>query len=281
MAGGDGERAAEAREADGGRVDREHGGARCDRARCRLDALAGQPRHRGALVERDAAVEQARAQPEREPGRLHGRRRAQRQSAAEDGGDADVVDGPGVQQLSLVHAGGGERVRERAPGIVLGGRRRDLELARRREPGVHALGLAPAPDRADRVGRDAADLERALAPEPPLEIGEAVPERADEAAVPPARPVAANVRLDDRHRGARLGEVPRRPEAEVAAADDRDVRARSRPASGGLGSTGPASSSHHPWRVCRTGRSYVCPAARREAERLTFHPELRQKEDRR
>src|SRR5581483_6959821 len=80
-------------------------------------------------------------------------------------------------------------------------------------------------DGVEHARRGARDRERALVAEPSAQPAERRPERLEEAAVAPARAEAAELRLDEGHleRRAPLLQRQRRPQARVAAADDRHV----------------------------------------------------------
>ena len=95
-------------------------------------------------------------------------------------------------------------------------------------PGVDALGFAPGADSVHRPLGGPAHVERRRVAHAVAQDRQIVPERRDEAAVPPARPVAGEPCLehDDVEPGLELLQPPGRPEPQVAASDDDDVCSR-------------------------------------------------------
>ena len=97
--------------------------------------------------------------------------------------------------------------------------RRDLQRAARPVARVDSLLGAERADPVDGALGGAAHLDRAGVTDAVAQDRQVVPERRDEAAVPPARPVSreAGLEHDDVEPGLERLQLPRRPEAEVAA----------------------------------------------------------------
>ena len=121
-------------------------------ARCRSSSDEAVTVRRGglgarALEDPNAPLQQLRSKSEREPRRMHGGRARDRRPRRETGASRSE---PGPRPRS---AGGTPRARPAprrrrrlAPGVVVGGGRRDLEVSGPAIPGVDALLLAPSPD---------------------------------------------------------------------------------------------------------------------------------------
>ena len=112
-----------------------------------------------------------------------------------------------------------------APGVVVGGGGRDLEVSGPAKPGVDALLLAPPADARHRLAGGARDLERGRVAESSPKGRKAEPHLVHEAAVTPARPRPAALGLDqhDPRLRLQLRHEPCGPHARVAAPDDRHV----------------------------------------------------------
>ena len=113
-------------------------------------------------------------------------------------------------------------------GGVLRGRRRDHQHAGFAQPHVLVARSGKRPhSRHDRLTRPA-QTHGFLVAEQRQERRERCPVPVQEAAVASARPVAADLGLEERHpqAGGALAQRERGPEARVPAADDRDVRRR-------------------------------------------------------
>ena len=204
--------------------------------------------HRRGLVDLDPGGEQALAQAERQPRRLHGRRargrRRRRGRPARSSGPATSLGAERCDRLRRAELAAG--LERRRPGAVVGRRGRDLQVAGAPEPGVDA----PAASQNSPIPCDRARRRRGRPPAPPPSPQRSrmrrqrEPHRVAEAAVAPARPVAAAVGLeqDDPRLGLQRLRVPGRPEAGEAAADDEHVGLSS-PARTGAGATSPASAS--------------------------------------
>ncbi len=108
--------------------------------------------------------------------------------------------------------------------VILGGARRNSQVAHRRVPGVDAVSFAPRADLVDRT-RCHLDGATALVAEPGREQPGLVVERVEEPAVATARAAAAHVLLEqhDVEVGLALFEEERAPHPRVAAADHDDV----------------------------------------------------------
>ena len=171
--------------------------------------------------------EQPLAQPEGEPRGMDVRPVRAVHAAAEHRG---VAARAGLLGRQRDHRARRRRPPPSAPSCA--GARRDDQLAAAAVPGVDALRLAPRADRVHRVARRRAHSSRA---------GRAVVGRAVSAARQPqrarrSRRCARSVRARSasasstttRASGSRLQQLPRRPHAGVAAADDHDVRACAR-----------------------------------------------------
>ena len=151
-----------------------------------------------------------------------------RRARAARGGSAASRSGRAPSSASSATTSSGRDRRRRVEDLVdhrvLRLARRGLDEAGLPEPGVDALGLAPGADRAHAVRRRLAGGQRALVAEPLAQRRQVRPQRLAEPAVAAARAVAADVGLEQHHARAALEQVPRRPHAGVAAADDHDVR---------------------------------------------------------
>ena len=224
---------------DVARGDRQAVAQRLDRARRGVDGQDGRRRAHAAAVrphldaarrrlerprlrpleELRAAGEQPLAQAEGEPRGMHVRRVRAEHAAAEHRGGAACA---GLLGRLRDH-----RLAVGRLGLhdVLRRRRRDDELAAAPVVGVDALGLAPRADRIDGLARRAHPGVAGLAVIGAQRVRAEV-HRRDEAAVTAARPVPAAPALEQDHLRVRVGlqQVPRRPHAGVAAADDHDVR---------------------------------------------------------
>ena len=175
-----------------------------------------------ALVDRHAGGPHPRPQAERQPRGLDRRVVGHEQAAAEA---RRVAAGAHAGLVELAHAaarGDGEDVVDHG---VVGGRRRGHHVAGAGEPGVDVLLGAPGADRLHALGRGATDVQRALATEALDQRRQMRPQRLAEAAVAPARAVAAQLGLEQHDRRAAQLQLPRRPQPRVAAADDDDVSA--------------------------------------------------------
>src|SRR6187549_1504917 len=106
--------------------------------------------------------------------------------------------------------------------------RRHDERRRRAVPGVHAFPLAPVADPVHAALGRPDHVECPIVTDPVAENGHVVPERRDEAAVAPARPVPRKARVQHEHVASRLDrlQLPGGPEPEVPAADHDHVRGR-------------------------------------------------------
>ena len=108
----------------------------------------------------------------------------------------------------------------------MGGGGRDLEVAGAAEPGIDLLRLAEVLDPVDRVDGGAGDRQRALGAPALAHARQREPHHVAEAAVAPARPLAAALgclEQDDPRLGLELLQVPGGPHPRVAAADHDDV----------------------------------------------------------
>ena len=163
--------------------------------------LVAPPAHgadRGPLVDLDPALAQPVGEPAREPRRLHGRRPAVERAAAKDrrvaaaphlGRASSATQASGLAELA---AGAGGRL----PGAVPGGGGRDLQVAGLAVPGVDALLAQKSPiSTTERCAARATSIAGRVA-EPLAQRRQAEPEPVDEAAVAPARPLAAAVGLE-------------------------------------------------------------------------------------
>ena len=211
---------------------RQHGGAGADRAGGGAGLDPPGPSRSEATGEDSQTstplAQQPLAEAERQPGRLHRRRAGVEGAAAEGrrgaaGGDLgrrerlDRVDGAEL-------AAGRQRL---GPDPVVGGRGGDLEVAGAAEPGVDSLALAELPDLGDRVLGGAGDGQRRLVPPALPHVRQREPHHVGEAAVAPARPAPAAVRLEQDHAGLGLErlDLPGRPHPREAAADHDHVGA--------------------------------------------------------
>ena len=197
---------------------------------------------------RTPARDHRRAEAERQPRRVDGRRGAQDRPAEEPGvaARAKLV---GRERADLLRRAELDAGLDRLVGrSELRLARGDVERRRGAVPGVDALALAPLADPAHAALGGAHDLERALVADAVAEDRQVVPERRDEAAVPPARPVAREARPRARRRRAsgssgfscHAVQSPRYPPPTTT------TSAVVSPSSGAVASTGPASSSHQP-----------------------------------
>ena len=174
----------------------------------------------------DARLDHLRAETEREERRLHVRRGRQEQSAEEDGGSAACRDLVLRQRLGF----GGmadrrARLDELVPVPELRGARSDLDRAAGPVARVDTLLGAERADPVHGTLGGTAYLDRAGVADAVAQDRQVVPERRDEAAVASARPVPreAGIEHDDVEPRLERLQLPRRPEAEVAAADDDHV----------------------------------------------------------
>ena len=206
-------------------------------------APVAQRAHARVLEDAHAALEQAVAQPEREPRRLHRRVAGREHRAAEPrrvaaGGRRGAVE---VGELRR-RPGGARGLEQPVEHGVLGLRGGGEHEPRRLNHASTPSASHQAPIARDALRRRARGGERALRAEALDQVGQVRPQRLGEAAVATARPVAADAGLEQHDAGAAPAQLPRGPHPRVAAAEHDDVGARS-PRSGGTGSTGPASSS--------------------------------------
>ena len=88
---------------------------------------------------------------------------------------------------------------------------------------IDVLCGAPVRDGVDGVGRRPGDAQRGGRAEELRHLGEPAPKSLKEPSVASARPVATSVRLENDYVRTGLGQMPGRPHAQVAAADDDDV----------------------------------------------------------
>ena len=219
---------AEPREADRRAVDGEHGGRRAKTAAWRDgDRVSAEPTDGRVLVQAHAGLDGLRAQPEREPGGVDRRGRPQDRAAEE----ARVAARAELVRADRAHLVGHA---ERRAGLDRVGRGAELRLARRDHerrrcavPPVDRVPFAPLPDPQHPALGRAGDGECPLVADTVAEDWQIVPERRDEAAVAPARPVPREPRFEDDDVARRLErlQLPGRPEAEVPAPDDHHVGA--------------------------------------------------------
>src|SRR6185312_1332849 len=156
-----------------------------------------------------------------EPAGVHGRPVAEEDTAPEDRRDARL--GP---RLGLLRAADLARRGELLlDGGVLARRRGDLQHPALAEPGVLAPRLEERPDPRDDPVARAAELERGGVAEERAQRRQVRPVAVAEAAVPAARPEAAEPGLEDGHAQLWIALAEREggPEARVAAPDDRHV----------------------------------------------------------
>src|SRR5439155_15572857 len=183
----------------------------------------------GPLVDSQSAVDKPLPEPEREPRRLDGRGDPLQRAAEEERRVAarpDLVSGKRRDLLGRSELS--RRLDGRLRRAHLRGRRRHAQLGWRAIPGVDLVLAAPVADSVHRILGRAADGERGGVTRALPKDLDVAPERLAEASVPPARAVPAESGLEKDDIRARLEveKVPRRPEAEIAAADDRDVGTR-------------------------------------------------------
>ena len=173
-----------------------------------------------ALVQLDAGVERSAAQRADEPRRLDGRRVGEADAAAEDRRDRRAR--PDRRACSGTPSSAAART---APSTaascaaVVDTSSIPPRRSQTSSPSASTAASAPSEARGeDERSRRRRARERRR--------GERAPVRLEEAAVPPARPVADVLGLehDDAQRGIAAPQRQRRPEPGVAAADDRDVR---------------------------------------------------------
>ncbi len=221
--GGDGQPRAQARLGARRGADREHDGAGADAAGGGLYRRADAP-HRRVLVDRRAALDQAPAQPERQPGGLDRREVGDHHRPPEARrGAARLRLGPGQGDHPLGRAECGRRLDGAHAHLVVRRRRGDAQVARLVEPGVDALGLAPRANLRDRRARGVEQRPGALVAEALAQGGPRQPHRLAEAAVAPARPVTADPALEQGHAGPSLEQLPGRPHAGVAPSNHRHI----------------------------------------------------------
>ena len=190
---------------------------------------AMQSRHVRSLVDAHPALEQVCPQAEGESSGLDGRVQPEARSSEEKRGVAprsDLLGGDGHDRFGLSQFA--RRTDDLAPGVELRLGRRHAEHGGSAVPGVDALRLAPGPDPAHRILGGAAHSERGGVSRAGAKDRSVGPERLAEPSVATAGAVTADLRLEDKHVEARLQfeQLPRRPEPEIAAADDDHVRAR-------------------------------------------------------
>ena len=199
--GGDRDAGAQRLEAARGGVDGQHGGAGAHAAAGGLDRHAAgmrvQRAHARALEDRSAGLDHPRAQAQRQPRGLDGgvvaARSARAGSAASRSARARAASFSGVTRLR--RRGGDDLVdharRARAPW------RRACSPARVNQASTPCSEHHVA-DHLDALRGGAADLQRALAAEARDQRRQVRPQRLAEAAVAPARPVAAQLGLEQR-----------------------------------------------------------------------------------
>ena len=216
-------------------------------------ASRAEPADGRPLVQSHARLDDLRAEPERKPRGLDGRGCPQ-DGPAEEPRIAARPELVCRQMTDLL------RRAERLAGLDRVVRRVELRLARRDDerrrgpvPGVHARLFAPLADAVHAALGRPDDVERPLVTDPVAEDRQVVPERRDEAAVAAARPVPREAFLEHHDIACRLDafschavQRPRYPPPTTT------TSALVSPSSGAVASTGPASSSHQPYRVCRT-----------------------------
>ena len=246
--------------------------------------LAAEPRHARVLVDAHAALERDAPQPARQQRRLD-RRRAALEHAGQVGRRAGAArDLGGLEALERVDA-----VRLAQPQHALP----DADVRRRRGRPQEALADVVAVDPVRlRELAELADRCRGRAPEPHRlllaadlrEARELRPPAQHHAAVAARRPAAADVLLehDDVARGVVLLDADRGPQADEAAAGDRDVGARGAlERRRGIGRLGSASRSHSErWgsltsaggRPRNPGRAAPSPRAARRSPRPRSRP---------
>ena len=234
VARGDREREPEAGEAGGGAVDGEHGGAGAHRSG-RASSRSRRRRDRRTAVRSWS----------RTPASMT---RARRPSASRAGCTVAAVaeERTAEEDRRCAPRGDARRPRQRRTSSGAPTPRRprstssqstELRLARRdlracgaaRYQASTPRARAPRADPAGHARSEARhDLDRARVADAVAQDRQVVPERRDEAAVPPARAVArkAGLEHDDVEPGLERLQLPRRPEPEVAAADDDHVRGR-------------------------------------------------------
>ena len=187
---------------------------------------AFQTRHRRRLEDPRSLPEHDTTQATRESGRLHGRLGGREHAAAR----VRKPDALGDLRCGELHDPIAEPqpahgLEPAAPGVVLGRRGGEPEVAAARVPGVDTVALAPGADFRHAVEGRLEQLDGSFLAEPRDELLQS-PEASAEAAVAPARPTAADVALDHDDVEARLEleQAMRGPQPGVAAADDQDVR---------------------------------------------------------
>ena len=277
----------------GGAADREHRRAGADRAaigpridapvprrfcsaigRAKSAARRGSQReapHRRALVDLDAGGEQAPAQAQRQPRRLHrgrvrrGRRRERpARSSARRPRPAQHRHGresaPRVSTPSIVpHPPAGPRRGRGRPQRPRPRRRRAPERSRPEvaaaaEPGVDALLAAELLDPGDRLADARATASAAASPHRVPHVRQREPHHVAEPPVPPTRPMPAHARPRAARPGtpapaASAARPPTSPCSRRRARRHQHVRS---PSSGRQRIDLPASSNQYPWRVCFT-----------------------------
>ena len=189
-------------------------------------AGGAQPAHARVLEQPRAARDQPCAQAEPEPRRLHAGGVVEHDALAEGGRVAAAAQLLGADLAHLLGAADLARCgRDRPPRGVGAGRGRGEHVRRVAIPGVDALGLAELADLAHRVRGGVGDRDRVGVAQQLAQPRQRHPERLAEAAVAAARPVAADVGLEQRDLRPGLGreQVPGGPHARVSAPDDRDV----------------------------------------------------------
>ena len=174
-----------------------------------------------------AALDELRSETERESGGVHSGVQPVQRASEEERRVAAGTNLGGRDRDDLIRCAERSRsLHDPFPGAHLRLRRRNPEHRRLAEPRVHVVRLAPGADPAHGVLRGAADGERRSVAGVLAQRRRVAPERLAEAAVPPARAVPAYRRLEyeDVGLGLEREQLPRRPEAEVPAPHDDDVR---------------------------------------------------------
>ena len=178
------------------------------------------------LVDDDALLERDPAQPACKSSRLDGRG-ARHEGAGPEHRRPDALGnvGRGERPPAIALAEARTGLGRLQPSVILGRSRADLDEAALDEPSVDPVLSRPRSERADRRVEGTRRPQRLDFAELVDQARQLVPPAGDEPAVAPGRPRAAQVLLDhdDRGRGLELADPERRPEAGVAAAEDRHV----------------------------------------------------------